>query len=284
MTDTLQTLPDVCNRIHGISTLPHIAMKVIEVANDPNSGARDMKAVLEIDAALSTRVLRCVNSSAYALRTKVTNLQQAAAFLGISQIRNLALTASVSQLFRQAEKIGPYDRKGLWKHLVAVGICARVIAMRLRLPYFEDVFLAGLLHDIGIVLEDEHVHKPFVKIMQSLQKGEELRKTEQRFLAFDHTRLGDSLARTWKLPIGVIDTMRCHHRSAACEGENKATVQCVEVANFICSAKGMASVGLNLVEFPRSALEALSLGKEDIMVLASDLDRELEANRSLFEM
>ena len=120
MTDTLQTLPDVCNRIHGISTLPHIAMKVIEVANDPNAGARDMKAVLEVDAALSTRVLRCVVSSAYALRMKVTNLQQGHV-LGDLANPNLALTASVSQLFRQGEKIGPYDRKGLWKHLVAVG-------------------------------------------------------------------------------------------------------------------------------------------------------------------
>ena len=131
------------------------------------------------------------------------------------------------------------------------------------------------------------MHKPFVNIMQSLQEGEDLCKTEQggEFLAFDHTRLGNSVARTWKLPTGVIDAIRCHHHSAAvCEGENLVTVQCVEVANFICSVKGMASIEANLGVFPRSALEALSLGKEDIVVLAGDLDRELEANRSLFEV
>ena len=70
---------------------------------------------------------------------------------------------------------------------------------------------------------------------------------------------------------------------AACEGENRQTAQCVEVANFICSAKGSASVGLNLVEFPRGALGALSFGKEDILVLASDLDHELEVNQALLE-
>ena len=90
MTDILPTLPEVCNRIQGISTLPHIAFRLIEVANDPNAGAAEMKQILELDAALSARLLRCANSSAYALRTKATNLQQAIAYLGITQMRNLA--------------------------------------------------------------------------------------------------------------------------------------------------------------------------------------------------
>jgi HD-like signal output (HDOD) protein len=97
---------ELCARIRDISTLPHVALRVLEVANSPNSGPRELKQVMESDAALTTRVLRCVNSSAYALRTQISNLQHAVTYLGMQQVRNLALTASVSQLFGNSETIG----------------------------------------------------------------------------------------------------------------------------------------------------------------------------------
>jgi HD-like signal output (HDOD) protein len=83
---------------------------VLSVANDPNSGAADLRDLLETDASLSARVLRVVNSSAYALRTKITNLQQSIAYLGLKQVRNLAMTASVSELFAQSDSISPRVR------------------------------------------------------------------------------------------------------------------------------------------------------------------------------
>jgi putative nucleotidyltransferase with HDIG domain len=278
------SLAQVCRRIHDISTLPHVALRVMEVANDPDAGPRELKQAMEVDAALSTRVLRCVNSSAYAMRTKITNLQHAIAFLGVKQIRNLALTASVSQLFAKQETIGPYNRKHLWTHLVAVGVCARMAATRLRFPEFEDIFLAGLLHDIGILLEDQHGHAQFVQVIESLQEGQTLCKTECELFGFDHTKLGGQIAAEWKLPQGVIDSIRHHHNSAAYQGEYARTVQCVELANFICSLKGMLSVGVKLVQFPQAAIVALSLTKDDLMVLATDLDAELARNQALMQV
>ena len=155
------TLDQVARRVHEISTIPQIATRVMKVAGDPRSGAADLKAVVEGDAALSARVMRCVNSSAYGTRTRITNLQQAVAFLGLKQVRNLAMAASVGRLFRQDELIGLYRRSELWRHLVSVGICARLIAMRLRFAEFEDMFLAGsflmfeaLLVVAGVLVSD----------------------------------------------------------------------------------------------------------------------------------
>ena len=101
------SLDAVVGRINEISTLPVVATRVLEVANDPDSGAADLKEVLEIDAALSARILRCVNSSAYSTRSEITTLQQAIAYLGMKQIRNLAITSSVGKLFKRDGKIGP---------------------------------------------------------------------------------------------------------------------------------------------------------------------------------
>jgi putative nucleotidyltransferase with HDIG domain len=256
----------------------------MEVANDPDSGAGDLKEVMEADAALSSRVLRCVNSSAYATRNDITNLQQAIAYLGIKQIRNLAMTASVSELFKKDEEIGAYNRAGLWRHLVAVGICARLIAMRLNLKDFEDVFLAGLLHDIGIILEDQHLHKHFVNVVGSLEEGKTLVEVETQQIGFDHLRLGASVAKTWKFPEGVMEAIRYHHDSAKCQSEHVMAVRCVEVANLVCSLKGFCSVGGNYVQFPRAAIEGLSLKKDDLKVLVQDLDREFDSQQKLFHV
>ncbi len=278
------SLESVVQRIDDISTLPQVALRVMEVANDPNSGAGDLKEVLEGDAALSARVLRCVNSSAYATRAKITNLQQAIAYLGLKQIRNLAMAASVSDLFKKEEKIGPYRRSHLWRHLVSVGICARLIAMRRKLSNFEDVFLAGLLHDVGIILEDEHVHDRFIRMIESLDGKQTLAAAERSHLGFDHTALGQRVAENWRFPEPVTAAIRFHHTSVNYRGEEIDTVRCVDVANLLCTLKGITSVGLKLVKISRPAMEGLSLSKEDVAVLAEDLDRELDQNASLFQM
>ncbi len=117
------TLDEVVKRVNEISTLPHIALQVIEVANDPKSNAIDMKALIETDPALSARLLRYANSSACAPRERISNLQQAITLLGLRQIRSLVLTASVAEMFNKDDTVGTYRRRGLWQHLVAVGVC-----------------------------------------------------------------------------------------------------------------------------------------------------------------
>ncbi len=278
------TLDSIVRRIDEISTLPHIALQVIEVANEPSSSAADLKEVVEGDTALCARILRCVNSSAYGTRAKVTNLQQAIAYLGLKQIRNLAITASVSELFKKEEAIGSYLRSQLWRHLVSVGICARLIAMRRQCENFEDIFLAGLLHDIGIVLEDQYVHEPFREVIEQLDDDKTLATVELERLGFAHTTLGARVAKTWKFPGSVTDAIHHHHNSAKYRGEHIDVVRCVEVANLLCTLKGISSVGRKLVMNSQSALEGLSLTKEDVAVLIEDLDRELERHTDLFQM
>ena len=277
-------LADVALRIHQVFTLPHVALRIMEVANDPDCSVQELKELLEINVALSTRVLRCVNSSTYAPRAKVTNLQHAVTYLGLKQIRNLVLTASVGQFFKGDQALHTYSRAGLWRHLVAVGIAARLLAKRLRLEQFEDVFLAGLLHDIGIVLEDQHLHKHFAAVVPQLHPAESLTAVERRYLGFDHTLLGETIAAQWKLPAPVVDAIRRHHDAAQYGGPHLAVVRCVELANFLCSLKNITSIGMHLVAFPEQTIAALELDRDDILKFADDLDRELENNAALFQV
>ena len=276
------TVEALARKIDEISTLPHVALQVVRIASSDTSSAADLKKVMENDVALSARILRCVNSSAYALRTKITNLQHAITYLGMKQIRNLAITASVADLFKKDEKIGNYRRQDLWRHLVSVGICSRLIAMRRKIGDFEDAFLAGLMHDIGIVLEDQHVHDQFSRLIQSLDGEKTLIETERSRPSFDHTTLGELVAENWKFPDLVKATIRHHHASVLYRGPAIQTVRCVEVANLLCTLKGITSVGVKLVRTSMPAIEGLSLTRDDLAVLAEDMDTELKQNASLF--
>lgn len=274
----------VARQIKEISTLPQVALRLTGVADDPHSEAADIKQAMESDAALSARVLRHVNSSAHALRGKITNLEDAIIYLGTNSIRNLALTSSVSELFRENATIGPYRRSELWRHMVSVGICSRMIAKRLGLADFEDMFLAGLLHDIGIVLEDQYLHDDFSQVVCSLQEDRTLAEIERSHLGFDHAALGAQVGQLWGFPEAVTAAVRYHHMSVNYRGDHIDTVRCVEVANLICTLKGITSVGLALVKYSGPAVAGLSLTRDDLARLMEDLDQELRSNAAMLRI
>lgn len=271
-------------RVCEISTLPHVALRVIEIAQDPKAGAGDLKNVVEGDPALSARVLRMVNSSAYGLRTTVTNLQQAISYLGLTQVRNLALTASVSDVFHRDMTVGRYSRRGLWRHSVSVALCARLMARRRGISTFEDAFLAGLLHDIGIILIDQIAHDAFVNMILTLDPQKTLIDNERAKLRLDHCTLGQRVAQQWNFPETIRAAIQHHHASAAYRGEGKEIVWCVEAANVLCTMKNVTSVGVKLLAPGQDAFAALDFKRDDVKVLAGDLDREIRDNEKLFEI
>lgn len=280
----VSALDAAVQRVSEISTLPQVALSVIEVAQNPDAGAAELREVVEGDPALSARVIRVVNSAAYGLRTTVTNLHQAISFLGFTQVRNLAMTASVSDIFKNDHAIGPYSRRALWRHLVAVGICARLIARRCRLPNFEDAFLAGLLHDIGIILIDQNFHAEFERVIGALDGSMPLCDVEREFLGFDHCTFGERVAEGWRFPESVRAAIRHHHASGRYKGGSAIMLQCVEVANVVCSLRGITSTGVKCVKPALETFQWLGFGKEDVVVLAKDLEKEMIESESLFEL
>jgi HD-like signal output (HDOD) protein len=274
----------VVSAIDEISTLPNIALSVMQMVDDPNCSITDLKKLMEMDVSLVTRIMRCVNSSAYALTSKMTNLQQAISYLGIKQIRNLVLTAHVNGLFKKNEEIGTYKSTELWRHLVSVGICARLLAMRLKIEYFEDIFLAGLLHDVGIIIEDQYLHKYFSTLIHSLDHNKTLPENEQEQLGIDHTMLGERVGKKWNLPERILAPILYHHSSEHYEGDELQTVRCIEMANIICSLMGITSIGVQLVKFSSSLMAEMSLTKDSLVVLAEDFKKEYEASMNLFQL
>lgn len=157
--------------------------------------------------------------------------------------------------------------------------------MRQRLSNFEDAFLAGLLHDVGIILEDQYAHRDFEQVLLSptLSSGT-LTEAERRRLGFDHTLLGERVASNWHLPECVRVAISFHHSSALYRGPESGILACVEVANIVCSFLGWTSIGINLVESKRHAIDTLGLSDDDLAVLAADTQAELEQRHDLLSI
>ncbi len=253
-------------------------MRIIQVANDSNTGAADLLEAVEYDAAMAMRIMRTVNSSYYSMQNKVADLKLAITLLGFKEIRNLAMTAYVAQLFKKGEGHGTYTREGLWNHMIGVGIVARLIAEVSRKAAPREAYLAGLLHDLGFILVDQYLNKPFRQLIDSLTEERSLVEIEEEVFGFDHAALGAFVGEQWRLPEHLVATIRYHHDPLAYSGEHWAMVHTVALADFFCNAKGVSPLGVrNIVTPPSQIFSALGLQKAQVNQIWEDLDDALKS-------
>jgi HD-like signal output (HDOD) protein len=266
---TQAKLEPLVDRIASVSTIPQVALQVVAVTEDPGAGSRELQAVVESDPALMVRCLRVVNSASHGIRRKVTCIRQAISLLGFRKIRDIALTNAVADVFKEECTTGPYRRLGLWGHMVATAVCAEIITETSGVSGCEDAYAAGLLHDFGIIAEDQYAQKSFLVLITNLTDSEELSAQERSHLGFDHTILGSRIAEKWRLPEALGAVIRFHHMPQNYRGDHGAIVNVVAAANSIVSDCRFPSVGVNIVTRPDSAFDALGLDLEKSSAIAT---------------
>ena len=265
-------------RISEVSSLPAVALRIVQLVNDPKTGADDLLDAIRGDPALAMRVMRTVNSSYYALDQKVANLKQAITLLGFNEVRNLALTAYVAPLFRGREKHGEYTRTGLWNHMVSVGMVARHIAGLVKNVPPQEAYLAGLLHDLGLALMDQYLHRQFCRIVDLLTEENRLHDIEMQLLGFDHAALGQFVTGRWNLPEHLTAAIGSHHAPEKYSGPHRDIVYVVALANFFCHLKDVTSLGVRNVETPSPDLFAeLGIHKREVAEILARVDELLQA-------
>ena len=137
-----------------IATLPEVTVKIIEVVEDPKGTARDLHNVIKQDPALSAKVLKVVNSAFYGLPGQVASVDRAIVLLGLSAVKNISIAASISRMFKSGNQLEYFDAKEMWVHSLAVSVCAKNICIAAGdVAGHDEVFLAGLIHDLGILIE-----------------------------------------------------------------------------------------------------------------------------------
>jgi HD-like signal output (HDOD) protein len=269
-------------RIGEVASLPAAAERVLRITENENADANELCEAIQNDPVLVARVLRRLNSSYYSLSQKISDLKTAVNLLGHREIRNLALTVFISRIFEGGIAHGSYSRENLWSHSVGVAVASRLVARVCGLAGCEEAYIAGLLHDLGLILIDQTLCLHFHKLIDTIDEQTPTHVVESRLFAFDHAMLGGFVARRWNFPDSVADAITFHHQPWCYEGQHKEIVNVVAVANYLCSRAGVTSLGVhNCPPPPDEIYRGLGLDQVTLAIIWEELDAALEKAASL---
>jgi len=254
----------------SIASPPVTYARLVKAIEDPFSSAKKISDVISEDPDVTARLLRIVNSSYYSFPRRIETVSHAVALVGTDQLRDLTLATTVLRKFRDIPS-DLVDMDRFWRHCVACGIFARIIAYRRREPNPERLFVAGLLHDVGRLLIYMKLPEEGRNMLETARKeGELLHRVEQKVLGFDHADVGSALMESWNLPLSHQSAVRYHHqpfRASSYPGE----VGTIHVADIIANALELGSSGESLVPtLEADAWEGLGLPTDTLAQIVNE--------------
>jgi putative nucleotidyltransferase with HDIG domain len=211
-------------------------LKITELVNNPRSSAKDLARIITDDQVLTARLLKLVNSSFYGFPQRISTVTGAIVLLGFDAIRNLLLTTSVFDMFSDNKKLSKFNQEKFWDHSLGCAVGAKVIGNALRHDKIEELFVAGLLHDIGKIVEMMFLPKQFSKIADYVNNHHTLMRTaEESILGYNHAEIGKLLGERWNLPPKLISIIAHHHQPSAA-GHFTMEAAIVHLADIFCRA------------------------------------------------
>ncbi len=257
--------------ISHIATLPEVTLKIIELVEDPSSSAQDLHEVISNDPALCSRILKVVNSSFYGLPGQIASINRAIVMLGLNAVKNIAIAASLTKLFRGGELTPFFSAKELWDHSNTVAIASKMISDRLGMGLGDEAYLAGLIHDIGIMVEMQYDRSMLIDALDRCNADDSgspsvsLLETEEEVFGANHQDFGKGLCEKWKFPTPFVAAAGFHHNPTEAPSEARKIVYVVHAADKIAS---MIEGGFKL-DNPSTAIQkevAEELGITDGMI------------------
>jgi HD-like signal output (HDOD) protein len=256
---------DALKKVSTIATLPEVTAKIVQTVEDPKSTAAALHKIVAHDPALATRILKVVNSAFYGLPGQIGSVERAIVLLGLNAIKNIAVAASLGQLFRGVKLCEGFTAKDLWTHCIAVGVAARELARQMKLPIADEAFLAGLIHDTGMLVGLQVWPDKLREACEAARKSErDFCEVEREITGTDHQQLGQGLAELWKFPRSCQLVAGYHHRPTQLSDNNRMLVTLVYIADTMCCKQNR---GFNLT--------ALRQKYEDAGVVDLQIDSRL---------
>lgn len=266
----------LADKVLTITSLPTVYLKLVETADNPASSNQDFVAIISEDVGLSVRLLKLVNSAFFGYPSKIDSLNRAVTIVGIKQLQDLALATSIFEMFRNIPN-AYVSMESFWKHSIACGVMARILANYRRDFNIERAFVSGLLHDIGslimFMLMPEEINTVFATARSQQQL---VYRTEKQILGFTHAGVGSRLLKRWKLPEQIVYAVNYHHTPNAAD-RFKVDVALIHVADLIITALDCDSSGEHLVPpLNNAAWNELGLSVSILDALLSDFEQQFQ--------
>ena len=262
-----------------ISSIKQIIIHLITVINDPDSSAKDLKDIIEKDPPLSARLLKIANSVYYGFRRKISKIQDAIIGIGFDAVKELALSQKVCELFNKNDSIDGYSRLGLWENSIAVALCSKLVYMREFRDPGEKIYIAGLLHNIGIIIEDQFMQNQFKETLVDSQTNKcNLMQSEKNIFGFDHADIGRALTDNWEFPRELVVSIGLHHTPELSDARYGRIVRTLFISDYICQKNDIgykdASYGNKRQYY--QCLASLNIQEEAIDLIMEDVLIEID--------
>lgn len=188
------------SRLGDLDTIPFVYRKLLSILNSPFVSARDLGKVISTDQSLSLRVLRMVNSAYYGISSKVMSVTQAVSMLGLNVVRSLCFCLASYDSFYAGTGS---DQAKVWRRSMGTGLAAKNLARIVGMKCPEELFVAGMLHDIGNSVLRKFAPREHRVLTEKLLEAKdpiEALEIERGFLGTDRAEIGAMTCEAWKLP------------------------------------------------------------------------------------
>jgi HD-like signal output (HDOD) protein len=196
----------------GLTILPAVAMKALQLANDPDCSVNQFAGLVQQDQKLASDILSISNTALYAGGRSITNLQQAAQRLGFRKCKSLILSSSMSSLMKKLTFDEQWMRDILWRHSFLSAIHCHHLNKLFAVGFDGEEFTAGLMHDLGRTLLAVAAGSDFLAADPlNFEEGEGLLEREREILGTDHVAFGVWFIRRSNLPEALCEAVLAHH-------------------------------------------------------------------------
>ncbi len=192
-----------------LSSLPQVLAEIIRVADDENSTSSKIAEIILKDPALTARILRIVNSPYYGPAREITTVNQAVTAMGMRAVKAMSLSSGLYNKFDSDDAV--VNRVNFWRHSLEVAIACREIANLCSYRPAEEAFVAGLMHDLGVLVLERNFPEKFRRIWKLVESGENQIKLEEAAWGTNHARVGKFLLDQWKVPRFIGEAIAEHH-------------------------------------------------------------------------
>lgn len=208
-------LKEAAKHLDSLPAMPGIAQKLLALNLDSIAGEKSLLKLIEQDPQIAAKIVGLANSPLFGSSKRVTGVQDASILLGLTRVKSVTLGIAVmTALVRRPS--GLLDVQKLWMHSLYISLALRVIALampRNTRPLDDEIFLAGLLHDIGFLVLN-HLDRSRSDELHQKLAADTTRSSfeiENELLEINHCELGAELAAYWDLPEHIVAVIRYHH-------------------------------------------------------------------------
>lgn len=255
---------EVLKKVHMLPPLPASVSRLTELASNQNSDISKMSEIISKDQSIATLLLKVVNSSFYGLGSRVTTIPQAVMVLGYNEIKNMVLSLSIMKI---GKKLGAdfFSLEDFWRHSLSCAVLSKMLAKHFRFHEPEEVFVVGLIHDMGKLFLCEMYAKEYSEILKKSEKREKrLYTLEREQFGLDHAQIAELLCSYWKIPESIRWIVGNHHKNLDEKSKYAEPLWFMKWANNLSKMSQLGKSGDPQLEEVSSDFLLLKMTSEDI--------------------